>query len=244
MEPKTDQVRRMWARQGISSADVDYPQWEVRRVELTRMAEAARSYIFMVDVYKGVYDYISENFAELFGVRPATVEELVHPDDRVELASLQLRHAKFIYTLPPHERNDYRTIYQVRMRGADGGYINITSRQQVVETDRNGKAWIVMGMLELAPDQSPATHVKCSVLNIHTGCFFNPWAESQERALTGRETEILSLMSQGLPSKQIATHLGVSKSTIDNHRKNILAKLDADNAIEAINRAREAGLIA
>jgi DNA-binding NarL/FixJ family response regulator len=64
-----------------------------------------------------------------------------------------------------------------------------------------------------------------------------------ERALTDRELEVLSLMAQGRLSKEIAARLGVSKHTVDNHRKNILAKLEADNAIEAINRAREAGLI-
>jgi DNA-binding NarL/FixJ family response regulator len=113
----------------------------------------------------------------------------------------------------------------------------------VIETDRTGKAWIVMGMLELAPDQTPTDRVRCSVLNIRTGQFFNPYAESQEWALTDRELEVLSLMAQGLLSKEIAARLGVSKHTIDNHRKNILTKLEADNAIEAINTARAAGLV-
>jgi DNA-binding CsgD family transcriptional regulator len=233
----------MWARQGISPADLDYERWGRNRTELIRMAELSRNCIFMVDVYKGVYDYISANFIELFGVRPGSVEDLVHPDDRARLADLQIRHGKFIYSLPPKERNDYRTIYQMRMRGAGGGYINVTSRQQVIETDALGKAWIVMGMMELSPDQTPADRVKCSVLNLRTGHFFNPYAESREWALTGRELEILSLIGRGLLSKEIAGRLGVSKHTIDNHRKNILAKLDADNAIEAINTARGAGLI-
>ena len=238
-----DKVRDMWARQGISPADLDYARWERRREELVRMAALSRGCIFAVDVYKGVYDYISEGFAEMFGVRPATVEELVHPDDRAGLQDLQIRHGKFIYSLPPEERNDYRTIYQVRMRGAGGKYINVVSRQQVIETDARGKAWIVMGMMELAPDQTPTDRVRCAVLNLRTGQFFNPYATSPEWSLTERELEILSLMSRGLLSKEIAERLAVSKHTIDNHRKNILAKLASDNAIEAINTARAAGLI-
>jgi DNA-binding NarL/FixJ family response regulator len=81
------------------------------------------------------------------------------------------------------------------------------------------------------------------VLNLKTGVFFNPYAESKEWGLTDRELEILSLVGQGYLSKEIAGKLGVSKHTIDNHRKNILTKLEADNAIEAINTARAAGLI-
>ncbi len=176
-------------------------------------------------------------------MRPEAVEGLLHPDDRARLADLQLRHAKFIYSLPPEERNDYRTIYQVRMRGVGGRYINMVSGQQVVEADRKGKAWIVMGTIELAPDQTPADRVKCSVLNLRTGDFFNPYASSREWALTERESEILTLIGRGCLSKEIAETLGVSKHTVDNHRKNILAKLEADNAIEAINTARAAGLI-
>jgi DNA-binding CsgD family transcriptional regulator len=242
----------MWARQGISPADVDYGRWERRRAELVRMAGMTRSPIFAVDVLKGVYDYASEGFTDLFGIAPERlcniseqgdfIEEMIHPDDRARVVDLQIRHAKFIYTLPPEERNDYHTIYQMRMRGAGGGYINIVSRQRVIETDRHGRAWIVMGMMELAPDQTPTDRVRCSVLNIRTGHFFNPYAESREWALTDREREVLSLMAQGLLSKEIASRLEVSKHTVDNHRKNILAKLGVDNTVEAINTARGAGL--
>ncbi len=241
----------MWARQGISSADIDYGRWERRRAELIRMAELSRGCIFAVDVYRGVYDYASEGFTDLFGIAPERlrniseqgdfIEELIHPDDRARLADLQIRHAKFIYGLPPEEH--YRTIYQMRMRGAGGRYINVVSRQQVIETDRRGKAWIVMGMMELAPDQTPTGRVRCSVLNLRTGQFFNPYASSQEWTLTERESEVLSLIGQGFLSKEIAERLGISKLTVDNHRKNILTKLEADNAIEAINTARAAGLI-
>ncbi len=238
-----DQIRDMWARQAISPADVDYERWELRRAEIVRMAALSRSPVFTVDVFRGVYDYISDNFIELFGVLPGSVEELVHPDDRARLADLQIRHAKFIYSLPPGERNDYRTIYQVRMRGAQGRWINVVSRQQVIETDRSGKAWIVMGMVELAPDQTPTDRVRCSVFNMRTGQFFNPYASSREYALTDRELEVLSLIGRGHLSKEIAGRLNVSVNTIHNHRKNILTKLEADNAIEAINTARSAGLI-
>ncbi len=253
MDSAGNKVREMWARQGISPADIDYGRWEHRRADIVRMAELSCSCVFAVDVYKGVYDYASEGFADLFCIDTEMLrnisehgdllEELIHPDDREQITDLQIRHAKFIYSLPPQERNDYRTIYQMRMRGAGGRYINVTSRQQVIETDRSGKAWIVMGIMELAPDQTPADRVKCSVLNLRTGQFFNPYASSHEYALTDRELEILSLIGSGLLSKEIAERLGISKHTIDNHRKNILTKLEADNAIEAVNTARAAGLI-
>ncbi len=243
----------MWARQQIAGSDVNYDSWKQKRASLVDLSAASRSCIFTVDVYREVYDYASDCFEDVLGVRSTLlknierhgdlIEDLIHNDDRDKLLDLQVGHGQFIYSLPPGERNDYRTIYQVRMRGAGGRYINVIIRNQVVETDRNGKAWIIMGMMEVAPDQTPADRLKCSVLNLKTGLFFNPYAANKSRTLTGRELEILSFIGQGYLSKEIAGRLGLSIYTINNHRKSILAKLDADNAIEAINTARSAGVM-
>ena len=55
--------------------------------------------------------------------------------------------------------------------------------------------------------------------------------------------EILLLIRQGFLSKEIAYKLNLSIYTVNNHRKNILAKLNADNVIEAINRAESSGIL-
>ncbi len=43
--------------------------------------------------------------------------------------------------------------------------------------------------------------------------------------ITRREKEVLSLISEGLTNNQIATKLFISITTVDTHRKNLLAKL-------------------
>ena len=48
---------------------------------------------------------------------------------------------------------------------------------------------------------------------------------------------------QDLLSKEIAYKLHLSIYTVNNHRKHILSKLQAGNAIEAINRAEDYGLL-
>ena len=50
-------------------------------------------------------------------------------------------------------------------------------------------------------------------------------------------------MRQGFLSKEIAYKLNLSIYTVNNHRKNILAKLNVDNAIEAINKAENFGIL-
>lgn len=235
----------MWSRQQINSLDVDYTLWEEKKSLLVEMSRLSQSCIFTVDVYKGRYDFASRNFADIFGFNPNhlykirqngdLIEEYIHPDDRTRLIEMQLQHSRFIYSLPFENRNDYSQSFQFRMLNRKKQYVNVISRQRVIQQDRTGKAWIVMGAVDVSPEQALTSHVKWSVLNLKTGEVINPLQSPQkENLLTHREKQILHLIQKGLLSKEIAYRLGVSIHTIHNHRKNILAKLHANNAIEAI----------
>ena len=52
----------------------------------------------------------------------------------------------------------------------------------------------------------------------------------QQPALTGRETEVLSLIAQGLTSKEIARKLGIDPRTVDAHRANIRQRFGLDSS--------------
>lgn len=55
-----------------------------------------------------------------------------------------------------------------------------------------------------------------------------------EALLTRREKEILTCITEGLSSKQIAGKLFISENTVSNHRKNMLAKTGARSSAELI----------
>ena len=57
--------------------------------------------------------------------------------------------------------------------------------------------------------------------------------------LTLRQMEVLSAASTGLTTKEIAEKLFVSPKTIEKYRGEIIARLDARNLIEAIDKARK-----
>ena len=69
-------------------------------------------------------------------------------------------------------------------------------------------------------------------------------ALAQQIRLTPREREVLEGMAEGAQSKVIAWRLGLSIRTVDMHRANILAKLSARNASQAVAIARELDLLA
>lgn len=60
--------------------------------------------------------------------------------------------------------------------------------------------------------------------------------------LTPRERELLGMLAAGKTSKEIASTLGVSVKTVDNHRAHLLTKLEASNVAELAAIAVRAGL--
>jgi two-component system response regulator FixJ len=61
--------------------------------------------------------------------------------------------------------------------------------------------------------------------------------------LTGREKEVLVALAAGKQSKAIAFELDISIRTVEMHRANVVAKLQARGTTHALARAKELGLI-
>ncbi len=61
--------------------------------------------------------------------------------------------------------------------------------------------------------------------------------------LSKREQEILRLVAQGLTSKQVGEKLFLSSKTVDNHRRNLMQKLNIHSAPELVRYAVRYGLI-
>ena len=62
------------------------------------------------------------------------------------------------------------------------------------------------------------------------------------RQLSGREREIIGLISEGLSTRAIAGRLGLSELTIGTHRRNLLHKLNLHSVGELLHFAHEHGL--
>lgn len=60
--------------------------------------------------------------------------------------------------------------------------------------------------------------------------------------LTEREKEVLRLIVNGHTSKEIADSLGISKLTVDTHRKHIQQKLGVTKQIDLLKLAMQSGI--
>lgn len=67
--------------------------------------------------------------------------------------------------------------------------------------------------------------------------------KSDWQALSDRELEILSLFSQRLSNKEIASELFISVNTVKRHAVNIYQKLEVHNRREAVNKVKDSGLL-
>lgn len=69
-------------------------------------------------------------------------------------------------------------------------------------------------------------------------------AERQEQLrITARELEILELIALGLSNREIADRLHVSENTVKTHSGRLYDKLSAKRRTQAVQHAKEAGLI-
>lgn len=60
-------------------------------------------------------------------------------------------------------------------------------------------------------------------------------------SLSTREHQVLLLLSTGAPIKRVASELGISVHTVNQHVRQIYLKLAVHNRVTALNRARQLG---
>lgn len=68
-------------------------------------------------------------------------------------------------------------------------------------------------------------------------------APASDESLTAREREVLQLLAQGIPNKQIAQRLRISEHTVKFHVSAIMTKLGAASRTEAVTTAARRGLL-
>lgn len=66
-----------------------------------------------------------------------------------------------------------------------------------------------------------------------------PAEQPRKELLTDQETKVLVLIAAGLANKEIASDLNITGETVKFHIRNVYRKLEANNRIHALQRAKE-----
>jgi DNA-binding NarL/FixJ family response regulator len=139
--------------------------------------------------------------------------------------------------------NDERIIHAVQA-GANGYLLKEAPRDELFSAIR-----ITMGggsLLQPVVASKLMRHVggQQSAAVSHAGTYIHsPEHTLPYEPLTERELEVLKLLAQGMPNKEIAAQLVVSERTAKFHVSSIMGKLGATNRTEAVSLAAQKGLI-
>lgn len=120
-----------------------------------------------------------------------------------------------------------RLVKEIKAAGADGFLLKSSSSvelKEAVAAVAAGAAWF----MDIHPELPPSS------------VFVNDFMKKYQ--LTERETEIISKISEGLTTKEIAIQLYLSEFTINTHRRNICRKLNIYTPVGLVNFAKEHGL--
>lgn len=132
--------------------------------------------------------------------------------------------------------NDERIIPAIQA-GADGYLLKGAPREEIFNAIRA----TIKGISLLQP--VVASKLLRYVGQQHTTSEKEPIYVPPVETLTERELEVLRLLAQGMPNKEIAAQLVISERTAKFHVSSIMGKLGATNRTEAVSLAAQKGLI-
>lgn len=136
-----------------------------------------------------------------------------------------------ILVLTQHESNDY--IMQMLKAGADGYLLKNCKKSELIEAIQNvlsDEKHLGKGVSSILMDSL----IKSKQIESE---------RSEEVILTPREKEIIKLIATDISNKEIADMLNISLRTVETHRRNIMLKLNVNNAVALVRYAVKHGIV-
>ncbi|HEY3755981.1 MAG TPA: response regulator transcription factor [Opitutaceae bacterium] len=127
------------------------------------------------------------------------------------------------------------------------GYENPVLVREMIEAGAHGFVEKTAGLFEfkkgLETVANGGTYFGPAVAGLLRNVVANPGSSSTPDFLTDREREILQLVAESHSTKDIAAKLGISMKTVDNHRTNLMRKLNLHDVASLTRYAVDIGLI-
>lgn len=247
-----DEVQKMWSTHSQAEA--------IKAATMSGLSVAdllpsllPDSYYFLYDIHTQQFDYADPGVTVVLGVDPGTFDRatwysMIHTDDREGVRWKEQYIRDFLLGKGgPAERSGHHISYVFRMIGSDGGEKKMLHLACVLN-GRDGK-----------PSHLVCIHTDISFLDIERndrisfgggGASFyvqEPLADRQKPVdlllISQREKEILTHLSRGLSSKEIAHKLNISLHTVNTHRRNLLRKTETKNTLQLIALFIKNGII-
>ncbi len=232
----------------------DYKRIMPKIEMIKRLAEIESSIYAVFDLHKNQYLLQSKEQKEIFGIDENDEQNIslemhykrIHPDDLPFVLETDNLQYEFFSNMTSAEKKNYKLVYDFRTRNCDGFYVRHIHQSIPLEQDKNGKTWLTLVISHPISERAPNERSQRRMINIKTGelhLFNNTDGDNSGVILTKREKEVMVLVSRGYDSYNIADKMRISINTVNNHRQNILRKIKAENATQAVLYCKRIGLI-
>ena len=252
-----------------SGSTSQLPKQSTNIIEHFRPAKQIASHFapitFLVDFTTSKYIYVEESCFNVMGypVKWFMENGLVEYLSRWHEGDFEIINTKvfsdnltFLKTISSEQFNDYIFSYNYRLKNPRGEYVTLLQRFSYVAgtvgSDPAGMVGVAFDITHYKNDTAIVHTIEKVVTNengtmnqlvfkkIHPVYDF---VKGNKQFLSRRELEILSSISVGLSSKQIADKMNLSINTVSNHRRNMLSKTSCKSSSELINYAVKHGLL-
>lgn len=222
--------------------------------KLLSIIHVGHFYYYIFDLQNTTIPFVSESIMDVLGYTPKqfTAEffftQVIHPDDVPFFVNFENKVVEFFNTLTLDTIFNYKVQYDFRVRRSTGDYIRVLHQIITLETTETGGVNKTLGIhtdiTELKPEGTPSLSIigmngEPSYLNIEVEKVFVP----TKSLLSEREKEVLFHLIHGKHSNEIAEILGLSKHTVLNHRRNILAKTETNSTADLIVKTIREGWV-
>lgn len=230
---------------------------ESRELSRSEILSRNQAY-FLTDFRNFRFGFLSERLKEMLQIGRSSAEfgiqhyyDMVHPDDKLIIEQ------KGIASIKNHMKNlkgisldqvCLELFYRISVDGIH--YFPVLQTVNFIEFDVVGR---------LLTGFSSITNLG-SFVNLNSFCFaINATRENYsyqgsmvekfedppvpEPIFTKREKQILQWLSIGYSSKMIGNELGISKHTVDTHRRNMLEKMQMNSSAQLVRYAIETGVL-
>ena len=201
-------------------------------------AQKLSTYFFIYDCIEDSILYINTAFTSITGhnTEDFTLNKLmdmIHPSDQPYFFENEEKGLAFTNQLKFEEHFRYTIRYSYRIQKSDATYLRITQECQALEVNAQGHLAKTLVIHKIQEHENFCMQNDYKIFDKAHSIYLDL---NNDFNLTKRELEILTLIKEGLTSKEISAILNLSMNTVQTHRKNILYKTNSNSFIELVKK--------
>lgn len=197
-------------------------------------------YLHMSNSAKSVLGYVSKEYLNCgLGF---TLDNYQSRQFRVYNDKIFPDRLAFLKSIPPEEHGKYVFSHNLQLRNSANEYASLLQRNIFVKSDANGKPLLTLGIvINIDPFQNhnpilqTIEKIDLSKPSGSSVVFKRSYyLNDEDKIFSNREKQVLSLIAEGLTSRQISDKLFISESTVIVHRRNMLERTGSSNVASLV----------